>query len=928
MIRHLVLWFGLACVVAGSSAQVPTSAPAWLPAEYSYTQPFFDEATYDATVATPRQILGFDLGDRPVRHAEVQRCLAEWSKSPRLKSTVFGYTHERREQVYAVVTSAGNHAKLADIRERIGKLADPRRLKDDAEAKAIIDSTPAIAWMAYCIHGDELSGTDAALALIYHLVAATDDETRKLLDETIVVVDPLQNPDGRDRFITMCDEAAGYTPNLDSDAVQHAGRWPRGRTNHYFFDMNRDWIYGTQPETRARHAAIAAWTPQLMVDGHEMGPDTTFLFNPAREPFNPGLSPTIRKWWMTFADDAGKAFDAHGWSFYTREWADFWYPGYSDGWATLHGVIGILYEQARTGGRAIRLNTGRILTYREAVHHQVLVSWANLKSLRANRREILTDYLAMRRAALRPDESLPRTFILPIGDNPTRVHAFAAYLANQGIEVGVAKAAFDATDLTSQLRRPVASREFPAGTLVVHRPQPLSPLVEAALGFDPRMDKEFLETERRELETRRQTRSYDVTGWSPPMAWNVESYWAKDSVSVATTPYAAPAGGALLAPAAKSPYAWAIDGRDDSVLRAAAHLLQAGVVVRVAEKEFRVGGELLPRGSLLIRRHDNGVDVFTRIEQAAAASGATVRVAETARSPDETPDLGGEHFLLLRTPRIALVGDGGGDPSNYGAMWHLLDCEIGLAVSLQDESLRGVDLRRFNVIILPGAAGPARNDELAAWVRAGGTLIAIEAAAAALADEKAGLSAVRRRPDVLKSLDEYLSWAAVERNLGQTEVNVDELFDDVVEKTPPADVPVRPETKLSDEALEEWRQIFSPQGLIVRGTLNTDHWLTFGCSKEIPLFAAGSTVLLSKPPVMTPVRFAESKELRLSGLLWPEANVRLAGSAYATVESVGSGQVILFAHDPNFRGAWRGTQRLLLNAILLGPGCGTSQPNP
>lgn len=915
-------------LAAAAAAQVPTSAPAWLPPEYVYTAPFFEGATYDPAGPTPRQILGFDVGDRPLRHSEILRCLTEWSKSPRMTMAVMGYTHEHREQVCAVVTSAANQSKLADIRARVARLADPRTLKDDAEARGIIDSTPAIAWMAYSIHGDELSGSDAAVALIYHLVAATDDATRKLLDQLVVVVDPMQNPDGRDRFIAMTDQAAGYTPNLDSDAVQHEGRWPRGRTNHYFFDLNRDWIYGTQPETRNREAAIIAWTPQIMIDAHEMGPETTFLFNPAREPFNPGLSPTIRKWWMTFANDAGKAFDSHGWSYYTREWADFWYPGYSDGWATLHGVIGILYEQARTGGRTIRLNTGRILTYREAVHHQLLVSWSNLNTLLAHRREILGDFLAMRRAALQPDEALPRTFILPIGDNPTRSRAFAAYLLAQGVEVGVATEAFKAPGLTNQLRRAVDVREFPAGTLIVQRAQPRAPVVEAALGFDPRMDQAFLDSERRELERKRQTRSYDVTGWSPPMAWNLESYWSKERITVATAPYSAPTTQTPAVPAAKNPYAWAIDGRDDSVLRAAAFLLQAGVVVRVAEEEFRVGAELLPRGSLLIRRHDNAADVAARIEQAAAASGAKVRVAATARSPDDTPDLGGEHFILLRTPRIALVGDSGGDPSNYGAMWHLLDHDVGLAVSLQDESLRGVDLRRFNVVILPGAAAAARNSDLDDWVKAGGTLIAIENAAAALANEKRGLSEVRRRRDVLKTLDEYGSWSIVERTLGETKVNVGELFDDVVEHVPPASMPAKPETGLSDEALDEWRRIFAPQGVIVRGVLNTDHWLTFGCPHEMPLFAAGSTVLLSKPPVATPVRFAESKELRLSGLLWPEANVRLAGSAYATVESVGDGQVILFAQDPNFRGAWRGTQRMLLNAILLGPGCGTSQPNP
>lgn len=307
----------------------------------------------------------------------------------------------------------------------------------------------------------------------------------------------------------------------------------------------------------------------------------------------------------------------------------------------------------------------------------------------------------------------------------------------------------------------------------------------------------------------------------------------------------------------------------------------------------------------------------------------------------------------------------------------------------------GVDLRRFNVLIVPSARGALRNqlDDIQTWVRNGGTLIAIGDAAEFLADEKQKLSSVRRRTDVLKSLDEFASAASLERSAGLTEVDVSKLWDDVAEVVPPGQAVTKPETKLTDEALDDWRRNFSPTGAIVRGMLNSEHWLTFGVglsntisfvpppaapatapstsptsavtipnasptgastsaagststpagstsapasnrapimvpSTELPLFAAGSTVLLSKSPAATPVRFAEAKRLRLSGLLWPEAAVRLESSAYATVERVGAGQVILFAQDPIFRGGWRGTGRLLLNAILLGPGCGTSQPNP
>lgn len=930
----IALLAGLAHV---ASAQIAPMRPVWLPAEYSYDAPFVPGAVHDPAIPTATALVGFDLGVRPMRHAEVLRCFEAWdAASQRMTLLRIGRTHEQREQIVAVITSEANHARLEAIRGAIGKLADPRRLKDAAEADAIIRDTPAIAWMAYCIHGDEMSGTDAGVALAYHLVASKDKDTTELLDHTVICIDPIQNPDGRDRFITMLDETNGYTPVLDRLSDQHEGHWPRGRTNHYLFDLNRDWIYAVHPETRHRQRAISEWTPQLLIDGHEMGPEDTFLFNPAREPFNPGLSPLIRKWWKTFADDAGAAFDRHGWSYYTREWADFWYPGYSDGWATLHGAIGILYEQARTGGRPVLLPTGRVLTYREAVHHQLTVSTANLSSLLRNRAEILRDYLAQRRAALAPDASLPQTFLMPPSANATRQREFVAYLRNQGIEVAVTTAPLTATNLTGSMRENVESREFPAGTIVVQRAQPLGPLVGAVLDFDPRMDKEFLDSERRELETKRQSRLYDITGWSPVMAWALEAYWSPARIDAPTKAYEAPAMQPASGPRQDAPvYAYVIDVADDSWRAALASLLMAGVQVRVADEEFRAAGRTFARGSLLIRRHDNAADVGQVVSAAAGAAGAVVHVATTARSPDDAPDLGGQHMILLARPSVALLGGADVDGAIFGATWHLLDKEVGLPVSIFQLADAGrLDLRRYNVLIVPGLDGGGRDrmrgmkDDIAAWLRSGGTLVALDSAAGFFADSEVGLSAVRSRESVIKEkqLDEYASAVALERAAGTSEVEMNLLWDDTTEVVPAGAAADKPETKLSDEALDEWRRLFSPTGAILRAELRTTHWLTFGCGSQLPTFAAGSRVLLAKGPVETPVRFTTPKHLRLSGLLWPESASRLADSAAATVERVGSGQLILFAQDPNFRGAYRGSSQLLLNAILLGPGCGTNQP--
>lgn len=972
----VVAWIGSAPHVL---AQTATTSPTWPPAEARYAAPLFDSSDYDPAVPTPESILGFALGERPVTHADVEGCLRRWQDHPRLRLIEYGQTHERRRLYYAAITSERNHTRMDSIRLALGKLSDPRRMEADDDAGAIIRDTPAVAWMAYCIHGDELSGADAAVGLIHHLIAARDADTCRLLDELVICVDPLMNPDGRDRFVHQVEQAAGATPNFDLDAVQHGGRWPFGRTNHYYFDMNRDWILGVCPETRGRRAAIAAWQPQLLVDGHEMGGQDTFLFYPPREPFNPEVPASLHKWWKVFADEQGAAFDLFGWSYYTREWADFWYPGYSDGYGAFNGAVAILYEQAGIGGRPVRQRSGRVLTYREAVHHQAVSSIANLRTLAANRAAVLTDFHEFKRAALRiRNHRGGDVFVLPPGGNESRKEALLSNLLNQGIEIGVAQGGFVGRDVRGSLAQHETSREFPAGSFVIRRNQPLAALVGVNLDFDPRMDDAFLASERRELETKGESRLYDITGWSLPIAYGLDAYWC-GSADVQTEPLRSirPRGGAVALPGDEPhpPYGYVVDAVDDLALRAAAELLQADVVTRVAQEAFTAGGRRYPRGSLLIRTHENGPALRERLQRAAAVAGVEIVAVYSARSPDAGPDLGGQRFTQLQRPRVALLGGAGVDVYSYGTIWHLLDHELGLEVSQYDLHQRGdLDLRRFNVVILPECWGDAAEfykpllDDLKTWVEQGGTLIAVGDATAAFTGKDSTFSAVRSRGDVLSELAVYAEAVAAERAAGRTPINAAAIWD-TPHELPPASAPASDEESGDEAALtrrEEYRRRFAPQGAIVRAELNPEHWLTVGCSitgstfpqaaligaeasaggaapavvatnaggapgairPELPVFVSGARVLLARPPVATAVRLAPVERLRLSGLLWPEAAVRLADSAYLTAESVGHGQLILFAHAPNFRGAWHGTRRLLANAVLLGPGCGASAPAP
>ncbi len=931
---------------------VPAREPA-MPGRISYGEnpvrtelaPFFAGTTYDARVPHPDTLLPQPLGTFTAHHADVLRVMrAIAANSDRVRIAPFGNTHEGRELVQVVIASPENLARIDDIRARIAKLADPRGV-DAGELDQVVKDTPAIAWLAYSIHGDETSGTDASMAVAYHLAAGTSADVTDLLRDVVVVIDPCQNPDGRERILGMFEQSSGYVPDLDIASMRR-GRWPYGRGNHYLFDMNRDWLWGTQPETRARWKAITSWHPQLLVDIHEMGANDTYLFYPAAEPFTPFFPAYARTWWQRYGADQAAAFDAHGWSYYTREWADSWYPGYTDAWATFQGACGILYEQARYGGGSVLKRTGEVDTYRAAVQRQAVGSIANVTTLAQNREAVLRDYLSEKQRNVAADTAgNDRAFVLVRGRNAAREDQFIQSLIAQGVEVFFNESEFSVTDAESVGGITVA-RDIPQQSYVIPARQPLAPLVKAALAFDPRYDQAALERERRELERKGQSKAYDVTAWSPAHAYDLDALWcAMPDVKLLPEDYPrhrlAPSYGvhAPLDAEKDAPvYGWLVRGDADGAVGFAARALEAGLTVHISDEPFRARGVDFARGSLLVRRVENGPDARDLVHRAAIAAEMAAYTVTSARSPDDGPDLGGRHFELLERPRVALLSNAPVSSDDFGHAWHTLDVVYGVHVSLIDVQRFGsADLRRYNVLVAPDGSGAVLREhaeDLRTWVRAGGTLIALGGnASAALADEKLGLSSVRRRADVLDDLGPYRRAVQREREAGNTSIDLEALWDG---KAAPVAEPAQeapketPKEAKGDEAKEQdrWAAIFSPPGAILRGEVNTDAWITAGCDEELPVFYEGSGVLLSQPPTRTAIRLAASERLRISGLLWPEARARIADSAWLTVERQGAGQVVLFAASPVFRGWFTATARLFANAVVYGPGLGANQPAP
>ena len=931
--RYAVLCFIVACFCAcGFSSHAGDGAI-----------PFYPNGAYDPAVPSPDDVLGFPLGSRPVRYDEaVGYFKALAAATPRVRYFESGATHEGRAMCFAVVSAEENMARIETIQKDMARLADPRSCPPE-DAEKIYGSTPAVVWMMYSIHGNEVSGTDASLQVAYQLAAGTDAVSEKNRRELIVGICPMQNPDGRERFLTHISQWNGRIPNSDYQSVQHLGVWPRGRTNHYLFDLNRDWFILANPESRARTAVLLDWHPQLVVDIHEMGSYDTYLFNPPREPINLHINESIRKWWRVFAKDQAQAFDRYGWSYYTREWLEDWYPGYTTSWSDCIGAIGILYEQAYTGGSMVKRPEGTVLTFRDAVHHQFTSSIANITTAAGNREALLSEYYAMKRKTIDGSRKADvQTYYIVPGRNPDRARRLAERLLMQGIEIETAEEEFTVKNLRGWRESEPLTKTLPAGTYVIRLDQPLRPLAEAVLEFDPRLSTEFLTDEREDLEKGKGTRMYEVSAWSMLIAYDLEAYVSgrPPEVKTARISRAEPPAGRVINP--KPAFGFLIDYADDSAVDALVQLFEHDYRVRSGRKPFTVEGRSYSRGTLLVRLNENPPSLLDDITGIAEAAHATVYGVDTALS-EEGPDLGGREFRLLEAPKIALLSGPSISSYSFGTLWYLLDYELGYRCSLLNYHDFGwTDLRKYNVLILPSAGGSGAYRaifggnvrKLKDWVANGGTLIAVEGAAAFLADSTTAFSKVKLYRQSLGNLELFARAFERESSAGKTKIDSLAVWEGIVEKKDAGKKEEKEEKaekekkKLTPEELEEIdtrQRLFYPQGTTLRAMLDEEHWLSFGLGGDVPAIVYSTFAFLSKEPVQTAARFSKAPKLRVSGLLWPEAKTRWEKTAYATREASGKGQIVLFAGQPNFRAYNYGTTRMLVNAVFLGPGFGAQK---
>ena len=905
------------------------------------------DGTYSDKIDRPSVYLGFEVGERVATPYQISNAVLAWSKqSDRMIVKEYAKSHEGRPLFAIFISSPENLSKLGEIKENINLLSDGENTNAN-EARDLIDKLPAIAWMAYSIHGNETSGADAALAAIYHFIASEDPEIIDMLNKMLIIIDPMMNPDGRARFAKSLEEYRGTAPNYDDQSLLHTGDWPYGRTNHYFFDLNRDWIYLTQPETKGRVKLINEWSPQILVDAHEMGPQDTFMTGPPREPINKNIDKDLLKWGNIFAQDQGNAFDKRDWRFYTGEWHEDLYPGYSF-YVQFRGTLGILYEQSRMAEDGVTRPEGTIQSYKESVHHQYVSTMVNLKTLLMNSKSMYQDFWEGRRYNVSRDSKYANiTFVILPTKNNTRINTLAEKLKFQDIQLYKNDKPILVKNILKQTGDKEENFTIPPGSMIIPNRQAEAPLISAMMEFDAEIDEEVLLEEKQSILRDGSSIMYDTTAFNFSMVYGLEAITVPENISSNLVSWESTNQSIDINNEAVM---FATDGIDDNSVAFAARLMEQNIQVRIIDKESNLSGYNLSRGSVVVGSMDNPKlnNLSEIVKKVASELNISVVSLYSGFGPKELPDWGGRHFRLLKKPKIAILSHEGFNSYDVGVSWWSIDHHLGIRHSqLNTSILNYADLKRYNTIIVPSGWALDNNSKISLndWVKQGGTLIAHNYATRSLIGEN-GIGNVKHLSDTFDKSEDYNFDLQREIYSLDEDINKEETLNNKINLN--INYPWENAEKVSSDQKkrDKWQSIFMPSGAMVAGRTDQKHWLTFGSIDVLPILYGNYPILMTSDSAQAAVRVGElindpSKEtvrsinwstipagkdinVRMSGLVWPEASQRIANSAYLTRERVGKGQVILFSGEPNYRGSALGTNRLWLNAVIYGAGLGTS----
>lgn len=863
--------------------------------------------TYDPAIPTLEQVTGHAWGVEISAHDEIEKYVhALAAKAPdRVRVVSFGESWQGRTLYYVIVGRPAVMKRLAGVKASMQRLADPRGLSD-ADADKLLADLPAVGWLANCVHGDEPSGTDAALYVLYHLLAANNDPVvEKVLDECLVLIDPLQNPDGRDRFVFYTKMARGRFADPTPQAAEHSQPWPSGRTNHAMFDMNRDWFGVTQPETAARVAAFLDWWPLVYVDLHEMGGNSTYYFPPPAQPVNNEITATQRNWLKRYGRNNARWFDRFGFDYFTREAYDAFYPGYGDSWPMAHGSIGMTFEMASARGLVYRRSDDSLLFYRDGVRRHFVASMATLQTLAEGREAAQRAFLEHRRDGVaRGSTGKVREYVFPPRGDRTRLARLANLLMQQGIEVHEAT-----DDLRCETAAELGAGEadtkamtFAKGSFIVSMTQPASTLANWLLQPQFELEDDFLARQLVRQERRQRGQFYDLTAWSLPLLFGVDCFETRTASRGPRKLLRAGEATSGAAPLRQQPpkVAYVVRWGDNGAAALLAELLRMRVKVKCIDEAFKLGEDEFPAGSYVVRVHGQPQNLHAKMAELSRMHGVTPHSADSSWIEDG-PSFGTRQGHTLKAPRIAMAWD---RPVNtYSAGWlrYLLEQRYGLPVTpLRTHDLTRVDLDRFTVLVLPEGRGYSRtlgssgSKAIQGFVRRGGVLVTLGSATQWLSGDGV----------------ELLATGAEQR--GQGLATGDNKKKDDKKKVFDYEAAIKAE-KESPPATP---------GAILRVIVDDVHWLGFGYDGKANVVHDGSHILtpIKRNRGTNVVRYAKADKLVSAGFVWEDSRKQLPEKAYLVHQPHGRGHVVAFAEDPNVRAFADGLNLFLLNAVLLTAG--------
>lgn len=858
---------------------------------------FWPNATYDPDIPSIEDVLGYSPGERITWHRDAIKYFEALAQAApdRVVINEYARSWQDRELIYVVISSPENLAKIDSVKAGMQQLSDPRET-DAGDASVIISDQPAVTWLSYGVHGNEISSTDASMLTAYHLLASrSDSRVADIMQNTVVIIDPMQNPDGRDRFIHQFTTAEGLTPDSDRNAAEHDEPWPGGRTNHYLFDMNRDWFIQTQPETQGRTKSMLEWYPVAYVDAHEMGSDGTYFFAPEAVPFNPHLAEEQTANLQLFGRNNARWFDEFGIDYFTREVYDAFYPGYGASWPSYFGSVAMTYEQASTRGLVFRQYDGNEVRYRETVRNHFVTSLATAETVANNREKFLNDFYSYRVTAIEEgqDEDV-RSYILPVQADQAAVNKLTGLLSRQDVEVNRALSRFSA-----------CGESYEAGSYVIRTDQPAKRFIRTLMDLDVPMAEDFLAEQERRRADNLPDEIYDVTGWSLPLMFNIKS----DTCNRVPNGDFELAGTELvqagIVEGGQARVSYIVPWGEATAVRFLANALQAGLAVKSNDKAFTNVGNQYPSGSLIIDVADNSANLFSTVTAIAEKTGARV-VAVNDSWVTDGPSFGSANVVRHNEIKIAMAWDEPTASYSAGNTRFVIERQFDYPVTpVRVDRLRTANLNRYQVLILPvmngagykRALGKAGIDNIKTWVRQGGVLISLGNATRFLADPEVDMLAVRRERAVVE-IEDIPNTDTDEATVEGQYLSEIEAYDDQV------------------AALED--NPYSVSGVLVRADVHPEHWLSAGVAAELNVLVRGSDIYT---PIrindgINVARFQGPDDLLASGYLWEENRKQLAYKPFVISQSSGAGEIVAFTQDPTVRAYLDGLNVILMNAIF------------